>query len=518
MHFKHLQGQHDQRDHGRRKSGSGAAFGFDADLSQTSDRSTEQQRIRQNLKQQEGAKDGEFTAGATLGEFELVSRPEARSRRQNLLGIIDQSNEQIRSLQDKIQLLTDEGKVNKAERFRDLLDFAQSRQRTLQESLDKINQLLSLNTAQYKERQRIRQAELGMFDQYTILGRTPTDLSIIGSDGLPSMKRVEVGNENIMNISDAIEFLNEGGELSGVPDDFLLNALRSSDRFQKTRAGGDGVNGTPIMFNDTLKDRSYIAKYVDNTYAPYEYISEMLGNNIVGRMGFPVGGVRFAGTGRDTRKPILLEHVRNLYRGRIYKPEDYPEEVAWFPYEDSNAKIPTFDYVNASLMDYILLNPDRHRDNFFLANLGDITKPRFVPIDQGFSFGVSKSSSSDEAPADFFQSGIKYVGMHKVLRRMASKMEKDDPASYAQLRDEITSSIEIAQTRLREVNKRSKYQSLAEDVLLEQGLYTEDDLDNMSKEVEDLIDQFITYPQFRIDRIVQASPERITNYMLDNLN
>jgi hypothetical protein len=390
-------------------------------------------------------------------------------------------------------------------------------------------------------------------------GKIPTELAQVGVDGLPSMKRVERGSNDIRNLDNAIDFVENGGSLRDVPDDFLLEAIQStsrditaswppagSTRFEHKRLGSGGINGRPTLYTDTTNGQRYFSKYVAKSYRPNEDVAEILGNNLAGRLGFPIGAVRVAeGQGKSPfRKPIILEHVSNAVSGAISEPG-----VNFFPWQ-----LPYDDMVSAAILDYILLNPDRHGGNYFFADQSGAGDPRFVPIDPSLGFnvlGANRWSRPVRVPvrgpiemeAETTPDAIQYYydterGFARVLRqtlmgRATFSTSKPDMKIYNQERKKVVEAVEKAKIRLLESEKQLPFSVAAIDALRATGSpmrnrRTNEGVDqplpglenfgsprNMRKSFwGDGIESFTTWPSKRIETVIGTDSDRFARYLL----
>ncbi len=396
---------------------------------------------------------------------------------------------------------------------------------------------------------------------FLIKGQIPTELGQVDVDGLPSMKRVGL-TEDILRVEDAIEFVKNGGALRDVPDDFLLRAVQAtsgrgqSQRFSTQALGVQGINGRPTQFTDNTNGQRYLSKYVSSSYRPNEDIAEILGNNLAGRLGFPIGTVRFAAdssSGSGFRRPILLEHVSNAVQGEISKPgRDFePPEL---PYDD---------LVSASILDYILLNPDRHTGNYFIANQAadplQGQDPRFVPIDPSLGFNILGANRwdspkrrpgnepvdvlSETTPLSIKKYFVREMGLQNDLRTALWRKSIYDPQNPYRMQmnpqeiQKVVDSIDKAKKRLLNSEKQQPFAVAAMDALRAGGFPVRDR--NMPRRggVDprqslpgfgvpervrrprrsfwgDGIDSFITWPSNRIEAVLGIDSEEFASYIL----
>ena len=301
MGFKHLRGKHDQRDHGRRGIGQGSGGVSSAVASVTSLDSKETSSITEDARRASldsfRSSIGDPRPDQDKGEYLDTIRSQLNTSTQEMRDQVKQRNALQRTIdrrvkkggepasqseRDQIRAL-DEGILSRAasseflrEQYNARLgEFRQERQQALREQ-----------RRQEREKKRNNQQQSAAPNtpvkpaSYLSEGIITSDVSPIDIDGLPSMDYVRVGTNNIQTINDATRFLDDGGDISGVPDDFLLEAIRGSSRFTQENAGWAGVNGAPTIFTDTRTGRRYLSKYEQTSYAPNEDIAEVLGNNI----------------------------------------------------------------------------------------------------------------------------------------------------------------------------------------------------------------------------------------------
>jgi hypothetical protein len=208
------------------------------------------------------------------------------------------------------------------------------------------------------------------------------------ANGVPDIRHIPKGNKNINVQADADLHLANGGDIRDVPDDFLFNAMKANSgqgkRFTKSTLGG-GINGSADLFTDTATGKKFFVKFSGDhrgrtgklMFGKNEDLNEIVGNNVAARLGFPVGEFRFAGppfNGQPPAKarPIMFEHVGNYVASPI-KPRgrnDVPNVVK--------------DKVRATFLDYLIMNTDRHNENYFLVTQNG--KKHLVPIDNGLGF------------------------------------------------------------------------------------------------------------------------------------
>lgn len=265
----------------------------------------------------------------------------------------------------------------------------------------------------------------------------------IGADGLNEVKAVPVGNKGISTKEQAIAHIGNGGEMRDVPDDFLFDALNGNSgagkRYEKSIARG-GVNGAFALFKDTQSGKRFFVKYDGKFYRKNEDLHEVIGNNIAGRLGFNVGEARFAGPLKDYNgspvRAIIFEHAENYLDGRVRTPQ---------------GGIDFSDRVRATLLDYMLLNTDRHGGNYF-EMVGADGKVHFVPIDPSLGFQARQFTNAHD-DADGFKNWIRSSaggGRNGMMRRI-----KEDISAGRKTREDLVLEIAAIQEQLRK-SERAK--------------------------------------------------------------
>ena len=297
-------------------------------------------------------------------------------------------------------------------------------------------------------------------------GHAPEKLNKLGEDGLPDVKSVPLGNKGMDTKEQAIDYLEKGGDLADVPDELLGDALHgASTRFSKSDAGG-GVNGNIAnnmhMFTDAITGNKFFLKYQSGAHAENEDIHEVVGNNLAGRLGMPIGGVRMDGKqkgGADAPnsagRAIVYEHAGNYVAGEL---QDGRNQI-------KISQIKPADRVRATLLDYVMVNRDRHGGNFFIATDPNGAK-RFVPIDPSLGFDVNwggraheNYDGNDEGFRGFL--GDSYGGGRNEMLATLRQQFRNGGLS----RREILLAVEEVQKSIREAERKNPYMNVVEDVL-----------------------------------------------------
>jgi hypothetical protein len=321
--------------------------------------------------------------------------------------------------------------------------------------------------------------------------------------GLPAGKAVPIGNKGINTKEDAATFLRNGGEVRDVPDDFILFAMmRNTEgpnpRYRLSSVGGGGnVNGALRMFVDEEREKMFIIKYADGrSYAQNEDIYEILGNNIAGRMGLPVSEFRFAGPVVPNNKPgvsghirpVLFEHSGNLVEGTL--------QAARINHVE---KIEPEDVIAATLLDYAVLNTDRHGGNYFLVTQNG--KMHFVQIDMSLGFHAREFDPGDDFSGDggfltWLKSGA--GGRRNDMAQMLPERVRQGRVTRA----EVVRAIIKIQENLRAAEQAKRYTEFGQDVYNARG--------EVAK-----IDQGVKYVDARLKYLMEVDPNRLADIILE---
>jgi len=248
-------------------------------------------------------------------------------------------------------------------------------------------------------------------------------LASAGEDGTLEIKRVAPGavvkdpvtgaDISLDTEEDAISYVKNGGDLSEVPDEFVLTAItsnltRKSDteprRFRAMKRGA-GINGMMIM-RDTATDAvigykylggistwwesvGFSAKFIadrDGTkLPPYDYYREALNelfsekiSELLGNEPMPMRIVQSRG-GSDAGVSLITELAHNRWE-KITNPLDDDT------YDDDGVQMASMrSYAAMRLLDLIIGNSDRNPGNYVLAKRSD-GEYEIVPIDHSLSF------------------------------------------------------------------------------------------------------------------------------------
>lgn len=338
----------------------------------------------------------------------------------------------------------------------------------------------------------------------------PEKLNAKGADGLPDVKSVPVGNKGIDSKQKAITHLEQGGDLADVPDEFLGEALHgATNRFSKQDAGG-GVNGmipdNMHMFTDSVTGKQYFLKYQTGAQAENEDIHEMVGNNLAGRFGMPVGGLRLDGKQKGGNgvphsggRAIVYEHAGNYVEGRLRLGRD----VA------NMGDIKPSDRVRATLMDFVIVNRDRHGGNFFVAPDAN-GKLRFVPIDPSLGFDVNWGGRAFEA-FDGDDAGFvgwlrdSYGGGRNDMLSTLREQVRQGRLS----RREVIAAVADVQKSIREAERKNPYLNMVNDVLKTGGDGTPN-----PRAGDQAVVRIGERPQKKMKYLTDVDPSRIADLLL----
>jgi hypothetical protein len=324
------------------------------------------------------------------------------------------------------------------------------------------------------------------------------------------VKSVPLGNAGIDEISGAIDHLEKGGDLADVPDELLGQALHGAKtRFSREDAGG-GVNGGIVnnmhMFTDKITGKKYFLKYQTGAMAENEDIHEVIGNHIAGRLGMPVGGVRMdgkqkggAGVPNSSGRAIVYEHAGNYVDGAL---QDGRNQI-------KVGHIKPADRVRATLLDYIMVNRDRHGGNFFIATDSDGVK-RFVPIDPSLGFDamwggrVHENYDGDDAGLRGFLRNDMGGGRNEMLASLQAQV-----ANGGISRREILLAVEEVQKSIREAERKNPYMGVVEGVLKSGG-----DGTAVPRNGDQISIRIGERPQKKMKYITDVDPGRIADLII----
>jgi hypothetical protein len=340
---------------------------------------------------------------------------------------------------------------------------------------------------------------------------SPEKLGRLGEDGLPEIKNVPIGNKGLNTKADAVGHLERGGDLADVPDDLLADALSgATGRFEKKDAGG-GVNAAQIgdnmfLFKDRVTGKKYFLKYTNGAVAENEDIHELVGNNLAGRFGMPIGAVRTDGKqkGRGNApysagRAIVFEHAANYAEGDIQSPRDL----------GNMGRIKASDRVRATLMDFVIVNRDRHGGNFFVATDANGNK-RFVPIDPSLGFDVNwggrdfQGFDGDDAGFKAWMNHNYGGGRNQMLNSLRDQFQNQELN-----RREVVAAIADVQRSIREAERKNPYMNIVDDALKAGGDGTQ-----QPRAGDNARERIGVRPMRKMKYITDVDPSRLADLIL----
>ncbi len=307
----------------------------------------------------------------------------------------------------------------------------------------------------------------------------PNLLGKMGEDGLPDVKGVPMGNKGIDSPQKAVDHLEKGGDLADVPDDLLKDALNGATGRIATKPmvdanEGGGVNanipGNMTMYTDKTTGKRYFLKYQVKSQTGNEDLHEIVGNNLAARFGFPVGGFRmdgkqsegYAGNPADVAnngRSILFEHASNYVNGDLRPGREVLD----------NTKIKASDRVRATLLDFVMVNRDRHGGNYFIST-DENGNRRFVPIDPSLGFDAQWDG---QRHINFGGDDAGFIGWmgHDVGGRRNDMLRslREQYLNGTLSRREVTQAVADVQRSIREAERKNPYMNMVEDALFTVG-------------------------------------------------
>lgn len=352
-------------------------------------------------------------------------------------------------------------------------------------------------------------------------------------NGLGTGKRVDIGNKNINTKQDAVAHVNNGGDLADVPDEFVYEAIKknsttirvgrpgqpggpvdASKRFIKLKPLGDlgrNSNGQIQQYKDANTGKTLLIKYDGTRYRNNEDVNEILGNEIQGRLGYPVGEFRFAGpVYRDRHgqgRPILFEHAENYIDGTVAPPQRNG-------YENS---IPLNDKIRLTMLDFLILNTDRHGGNFFVQRDAN-GQDHVVPYDPSLGFAAREFdrdlSYADEAG---FKKWLKssYGGRrNKLIGSLRTKHDSETGRDAGRTRASMIEETRKSQQLLREAEAQKRFAEFGQNVIDAAGQNPQVQPVTGASGARASEPRKISFTQQRIDWVLSQTPEQIVDAML----
>lgn len=356
----------------------------------------------------------------------------------------------------------------------------------------------------------------------------PRDLN-----GLGTGKRVDIGNKNINTKQDAVAHVNNGGDLADVPDEFVYEAIKqnsttisvgrpgqpggpvdASKRFIKLKPLGDrsqNSNGPIQQYKDGTTGKKLLIKYDGSRFRNNEDVNEILANEIQGRLGYPVGEFRFAGpVYRDRHgqgRPILFEHAENYIDGTVAPPQRNG-------YENS---IPLNEKIRLTMLDFLILNTDRHGGNFFVQRDAN-GQDHIVPYDPSLGFAAREF---DPALSYADETGFKkwlrndYGGKrNKLIGSLRTKHDSETGRDAGMTRTAMIEEARKSQQLLREAEAQKRFTEFAQNVIDAAGQNSQAPPITRASGARVSEPSKISFTQQRIDWVLSQTPEQIVDAML----
>ena len=352
-------------------------------------------------------------------------------------------------------------------------------------------------------------------------------------NGLGTGKRVDIGNKNINTKQDAVAHVNNGGDLADVPDEFVYEAIKknsttirvgrpgqpggpvdASKRFIKLKPLGDpgnNSNGQIQQYKDATTGKKLLIKYDGRRFRNNEDVNEIMANEIQGRLGYPVGEFRFAGpVYRDRHgqgRPILFEHAENYIDGTVAPPQRNG-------YENS---IPLNDKVRLTMLDFLILNTDRHGGNFFVQSDAN-GQDHIVPYDPSLGF-AARYFDPDLSYADEegFKKWLKHDAggrRNKLIGSLRTKHDSETGRDAGRTRTAMIEEARKSQQLLREAEAQKRFAEFGQNVIDAAGQNPQVPPVTGASGARASEPRKISFTQQRIDWVLSQTPEQIVDAML----
>ena len=258
------------------------------------------------------------------------------------------------------------------------------------------------------------------------------------ADGFAVQRRVNVGNtvispvdgseRNLMEFEDSVAHIAEGGKLTDIPDEHLIDAIMANagrknvqqeqeiqEVFENTgkilvipkkrftiRGEGGGMNGMTRL-EDGVTGALLGIKYPEGRGGRYqdEALNEVLSEIVGTHFGYEPMPMRLTLSARvkdqyseedrylNLGQSLVSELAHNRYAGNI--------ESGSYPWNGEDpTDISSDQLVRMALFDSVLANPDRHEQNMLFAVGEDGKEATLIPIDQSLGFNPGTSTSENE--------------------------------------------------------------------------------------------------------------------------
>ena len=352
-------------------------------------------------------------------------------------------------------------------------------------------------------------------------------------NGLGTGKRVDIGNKNINTKQDAVAHVNNGGDLADVPDEFVYEAIKknsttirvgrpgqpggpvdASKRFIKLKPLGDlgrNSNGQIQQYKDATTGKKLLIKYDGRRFRNNEDVNEILGNEIQGRLGYPVGEFRFAGpVYRDRHgqgRPILFEHAENYIDGTVAPPQRNG-------YENS---IPLNEKVRLTMLDFLILNTDRHGGNFFVQRDAN-GQDHIVPYDPSLGFAARYFDPDvSYANEEGFKKWLKNEAggrRNKLIKSLRTKHDSETGRDAGRTRTAMIEETRKSQQLLREAEAQKRFAEFGQNVIDAAGQNPQVPPVTGASGARASEPRKISFTQQRIDWVLSQTPEQIVDAIL----
>lgn len=231
----------------------------------------------------------------------------------------------------------------------------------------------------------------------------PEILGTTDQDGAAVAIHIPQGNLDLIDVVDGSNFLRDGGNLSEVPDELLVDSIKQNlgpnQRFQSVSLQ-KGYNQDNFAVLDTLTGKTFIVKTEDRNHLGH--VQEITGALLANELGFPTVGIRLGSELKDTDLPgarkvaegvdvgrgrtMVIEHLQNQF------PD---QEVASFSELPYDAQISPESIARMMVLDRSMNYFDRTPANMFAVKRAD-GKWDLHPIDHGNAFRPWEKADKEE--------------------------------------------------------------------------------------------------------------------------
>lgn len=188
----------------------------------------------------------------------------------------------------------------------------------------------------------------------------------------------------------------------------------------------------------------------------------------------------------------MFEHVENYIEGNLKTPK----------HVDVSTKMAPADIVGATLLDFLILNSDRHGNNYFITENNGVV--RFVPIDPSLGFGArqggeykDKSYGNAAGMKEWIQN--RWGGKrNRLIKRLQERVKSGEVS-----RAEIVKVVTQLQDNLRKSQEALAFSEFGDDVM------------NAAGKNRPRKKQIVTHTDDRIKYIISADPKEIAALILD---